>query len=652
MSSENKRRARIASKKRKLNALLAVTDLNDSDGKRRKVEDQPSKPNKPLRNFKSNKNFKSKTNSNSKPVLVTSINPNKLRVEGDEYLALKARLRERKKLLTQQPKFSLKSVGENALLSVEKERRIPLFMSDLQSLMLYCTVGGKTPYYPDRWCTLLKWNRLTNVVCLVLDGLGTNFLETRKDELPWITSKFNFLEVVSPSSYDATVAKDLALIPISQTQIRKLRDDFGTVQEAVMKNEVWNTVKAMFPITNRKSTPAPAPPPVFPVTEDTSTPVEGWTSLKLRLLMNVRQLVTEDFPIPLPGVEEHVKGYVFTRDEYHEVHDGSPMFSIDCEMCFTERGKNELTRICMVNENLEVVYHSYVKPESRIVDYLTRYSGITAEHLVNVNTRLKDVQADLKRLLPPDAILVGQSLNCDLKALEMMHPYVIDTSIIFNITGNRFRKTKLSVLSSIFLKKQIQVQSHVVVGHSPEEDAKAAMDLVKLKLKEGYQFGDVLLGGRIPSIHEEKIEPQNDCIRKDFVPGHDLHLKSRLVSTITKTAKKAEKTVSLTVSESKAKTYETLENFTSEVKVFQKGTDHKDVLEKGKTGAVEHDFSITHLDLSTTPPEKICKRAEKFCKTMYSHTSSNGLFILILPGSKEETGAAAVTIVRPPQLEN
>ena len=58
--------------------------------------------------------------------------------------------RERKKLLTQQPKFSLKSVGENALLSVEKERRIPLFMSDLQSLMLYCTVGGKTPYYPDR----------------------------------------------------------------------------------------------------------------------------------------------------------------------------------------------------------------------------------------------------------------------------------------------------------------------------------------------------------------------------------------------------------------------------------------------------------------------------------------------------------------------
>ena len=31
------------------------------------------------------------------------------------------------------------------------------------------------------------------------------------------------------------------------------------------------------------------------------------------------------------------------------------------------------------------------------------------------------------------------------------------------------------------------------------------MDLVLLKLKEGYQFGDVLLGGRIPSVHEEMI---------------------------------------------------------------------------------------------------------------------------------------------------
>ena len=65
-------------------------------------------------------------------------------------------------------------------------------------------------------------------------------------------------------------------------------------------------------------------------------------------------------------------------------------------------------------------------------------------------SRLKDVQADLKRLLPPDAILVGQSLNCDLKALEMMHPYVIDTSIIFNITGNRYIFSRFLIIFFFF----------------------------------------------------------------------------------------------------------------------------------------------------------------------------------------------------------
>ena len=30
------------------------------------------------------------------------------------------------------------------------------------------------------------------------------------------------------------------------------------------------------------------------------------------------------------------------------------------------------------------------------------------------------------------------------------------------------------------------------------------MSLVKLKLKEGYQYGDIVLGGQVPNIHETK----------------------------------------------------------------------------------------------------------------------------------------------------
>ena len=132
-----------------------------------------------------------------------------------------------------------------------------------------------------------------------------------------------------------------------------------------------------------------------------------------------------------------------------------------------------ILQVCVVDSDLNVVYHSLVKPDNPITNYLTRFSGITADMLQDVTTKLKDVQAELRRLLPKDAIWIGQSLNSDLKALQMMHPYVIDTSVIFNITGCRGRKTKLSVLSQMFLGQEIQCQG--AKGHDPKEDATAAM---------------------------------------------------------------------------------------------------------------------------------------------------------------------------------
>lgn len=60
-----------------------------------------------------------------------------------------------------------------------------------------------------------------------------------------------------------------------------------------------------------------------------------------------------------------------------------------------------------------------VKPNNKITNYLTQYSGITASKLKDITTTLSDVQEVIIKLLPPDAILVGQSLNCDLEALKV-----------------------------------------------------------------------------------------------------------------------------------------------------------------------------------------------------------------------------------------
>merc|ERR1719500_1934828 len=85
----------------------------------------------------------------------------------------------------------------------------------------------------------------------------------------------------------------------------------------------------------------------------------------------------------------------------------------------------------------------------------------------------------------------------------MMHPYVIDTSVCFNITGDRRRKTKLSVLAHLFLNRTIQSQGKL--GHNPIEDAQAAMNLVVLKLSKGLEFGDVVLGGEVPRMDDTGV---------------------------------------------------------------------------------------------------------------------------------------------------
>ena len=133
-----------------------------------------------------------------------------------------------------------------------------------------------------------------------------------------------------------------------------------------------------------------------------------------------------------------------------------------------------------------------------------RFSGITPQLLENVNTRLEDVQRDIRELIPANAILIGQSLNFDLDALKMMHPYVIDTSVIFNITGDPSRRSKLSLLSSRFLGEEIQ---QATTGHSSCEDAAACMKLAKQKLKRSIEYGDAILAGNTTPIKEELKVP-------------------------------------------------------------------------------------------------------------------------------------------------
>lgn len=165
---------------------------------------------------------------------------------------------------------------------------------------------------------------------------------------------------------------------------------------------------------------------------------------------------------------------------------GRQVLSIDCEMCLTEGGQSELARISIVNWDGDVVLDELVKPPRPVKDYLTQFSGITEEMLAPVTTTLPDIQKRLLSIITPRTVLVGHSLNSDMAVLKMVHPFIVDTGVIYPHARGPPLKCALRFLTQKFLGKEIQKGKN---GHDSIEDARAVLDLVKLKCEKGERWG-------------------------------------------------------------------------------------------------------------------------------------------------------------------
>jgi RNA exonuclease 1 len=112
--------------------------------------------------------------------------------------------------------------------------------------------------------------------------------------------------------------------------------------------------------------------------------------------------------------------------------------------------------------------------------------------LASVTTTLADIQKELLRILHPRSILVGHSLNSDLTALKLTHPFVIDTALIFPHPRGPPLKSSLKWLAQRYLNREIQ-KGHGITGpgagHDSIEDARTCLDLVKQKCEKGRHWG-------------------------------------------------------------------------------------------------------------------------------------------------------------------
>ncbi|CAO1386793.1 unnamed protein product [Diamesa hyperborea] len=649
-----KKQERLANKKRKLVALANIVEINETDKamKNELTRDVDSKTSENMQEEPLQKKQKLKPSSEM------TINQS---LTDEQYNELKKELALKKNLLKNVPKMRLKFFGEKASLLTPSSKRTPLMLDDLQHLLMSALLGNSSPFKPDRWCVLEKATKITHSVVLVIEGLS-GFTFSANESL-FLKTKSIFeeqLEVVLPKYECGKIIQELSFVPLTQSYKDNLIRKFGSLEAAVNLTKDHRLIsKSVFPIDscseddNEKELP------------------EGEKFPRTRLLLSPLQMMIEGYPLPLQGeFEEKFQGFTLTRKHYKPVTSHSPMFGLDCEMCRTVKGENELARVSIVNEKYESVYESLVRPDNKITDYLTQWSGITKEMMSDVTKTLKEVQNDVFNLLPPDAILVGQSLNCDLNAMKIMHPYVIDTSVIYNITGDRNRKSKLQTLAKTFLGEDIQGDR---AGHSSIEDSTTSLKLTKLKLTHDIYYGDVALEVKRNIIDKTEytgiVEGGAEMKSQDLQEVSTTifsHAVKRMKKSAIITTEKTDLDLELFYSKNQFELFrnpgagETADDKSHGIK-HHKQTNIKNVINKTREVIIENDFNLSYLNLyedsidgSAAPScsvneeiaSELIPRIDKWIEKIWNSVASNGMFVVIFGGTPQNNNGLSMVQIK------
>lgn len=148
-------------------------------------------------------------------------------------------------------------------------------------------------------------------------------------------------------------------------------------------------------------------------------------------------------------------------------------------MIYTTGGMR-VARVSVVDGSGVEVFDQLVRMDEgvHVIDYNTRFSGITEESYKGAILSLAKIRESLNSLIDTDTILIGHALDNDLKTLRIIHHKCVDTALLFpHRAGPPYRRS-LKDLVREKLGKMIQT-GDASVGHSSLEDASSTLDLVR-----------------------------------------------------------------------------------------------------------------------------------------------------------------------------
>lgn len=161
--------------------------------------------------------------------------------------------------------------------------------------------------------------------------------------------------------------------------------------------------------------------------------------------------------------------------------------ALDCEMVGigTDGKKSVLARVSMVDWDGNVVIDSFVQVPTRVTDFRTHVSGVTAKD-IKVGAMKESECREKVAALMKGKVVVGHALKNDFDALMLTHPKedIRDTAKyrpFQRLGGRKWRPRKLRDLVKENLGLSIQQPGQ---AHDSTEDASATMNLFRLVREE------------------------------------------------------------------------------------------------------------------------------------------------------------------------
>lgn len=284
----------------------------------------------------------------------------------------------------------------------------------------------------------------------------------------------------------------------SERKIEK-RSDRKSDRKTKQKTEVGS--EQMSPAPEPVSSPAAEPiaKPVSSVKKPTLG--SNWAALRAQMPKPAVGVVkrrprmpfrsTDDAPVTKPVSQDPLQCSMFVKTALRSGVNVKPtkVVALDCEFVGVgpEGKEDALARASLVNSRGEVLYDSFVRVETRVVDYRFRYSGVKEADITGPGAAdPREAQREIAALLK-GRILVGHAVKNDLRVLRIPHPQrdTRDTSDYYKKLWKRDgRGGGAPPALRLVVARVLGVDQFQTAEHDSCEDARAALALYKKNSKE------------------------------------------------------------------------------------------------------------------------------------------------------------------------